>query len=230
MFYSDEIISKLQAENILALKIEEALAGVKNQTLETGRQIRNGATRLSYYASCFTDNYQDVCSKLKEEDIRFLDGIFQLVKDRNLIYTMISIYIDMLLAGKSDESIRNIQRLLLRSGVAISSSFLTGYAFALSVTAAICIHVKVSSHVQSRIGQVANLAMLPLKAYGLVQQASVSADNLKISNPVYYHALYIRKLEMMYFLVEPLFSNSRYVNPFTASDSEIADSIARMMK
>lgn len=230
MFYSDEIISKLQAEKILALKLEEALTGVKNQTLETIRQIENGATRLTYYTSCFTNNYQDVCSKLKEEDIRFLNGIFQLVKDRNVIFTMLFIYIHMLLEGKPEERIRNIQRLLLRSGVAISSSFLTGYAFATSVTATICVHVKVSSHVQSRIGQVANLALLPLKTYGLVQQASVSANNLKTSHPVYYNALYIRQLEMMYFLIEPLFSNSRHVNPFNASDSEIADLIVRMMK
>ncbi len=95
MYFSDSIITSLQAEKILALKLDKALAGVKNNVTSTLKQIGNGVTRASYYTSCFTDNYQDVCAKLKHDDIRFVSGLIQLYKDRDIIFEMIRLYIEV---------------------------------------------------------------------------------------------------------------------------------------
>lgn len=71
MYHSDLIIKGIQADKLMALQLEKALAGVKDLALTQAGKIGDGATRLLYYTSCFTDNYQDVCARLKEEDIRF---------------------------------------------------------------------------------------------------------------------------------------------------------------
>jgi len=86
MYHSDLIIDGIQAEKLMALQLEKSLTGVKNQVIQQASTISDGATRLLYYTSCFTDNYQDVCAKLKEQDLHFLEGLVELVKSRNIIY------------------------------------------------------------------------------------------------------------------------------------------------
>lgn len=80
MFSNSDLITKMQADNLLAVRLEKALGGVKDSVLDQARRMRLGAGRLAYYTSCFTDNYQDVCAAQKTEDIRFLEGLTQLVK------------------------------------------------------------------------------------------------------------------------------------------------------
>ncbi|MDR6348702.1 hypothetical protein [Pantoea sp. SORGH_AS_0659] len=80
MYHSDLILKGIKADELMASQLEKALIGVKDQALQQASKIGDGATRLVYYTSCFTDNYQDVCAKLKEEDLRFLDGIAEVVK------------------------------------------------------------------------------------------------------------------------------------------------------
>lgn len=87
MYHSDWIIQHIQAEKLMALQLENALSGVKDQVLQQARKISDGATRLLFYTSCFTENYQDVCARLKAEDLRFAEGIQQLIKDRNIIFS-----------------------------------------------------------------------------------------------------------------------------------------------
>ena len=98
MYYSDSLITSIDAHKILALKLEHALTGVKDEVLKQAQLLDDGATRLSYQLSCFTENYQDVCLRLRKEDSRFLTGIVQLIKHRDVIYKMLYIYIKSLFA------------------------------------------------------------------------------------------------------------------------------------
>ncbi|WP_255249162.1 hypothetical protein [Enterobacter hormaechei] len=68
-----------------------------------------------------------------------------------------------------------------------------------------------------------------LNIYGIVQRAAESADNLKNFCPLFYNALYMEGLEMMYFLIEPIIMKSGYLNINTASDGEIVRALKRMM-
>ncbi|EMG7949856.1 hypothetical protein V5L04_004585 [Enterobacter hormaechei] len=68
-----------------------------------------------------------------------------------------------------------------------------------------------------------------LNIYGIVQRAAESADNLKNFCPLFYNALYMEGLEMMYFLIEPIIMKSGYLNINTASDEEIVRALKRMM-
>ncbi len=72
----------------------------------------NGITRASYYTSCLMDNYQDVCSKLKQEDTRFIAGLAQLVKSRDIIFQMIKIYIETYFQNKKKKKLNIFSRSL----------------------------------------------------------------------------------------------------------------------
>lgn len=125
MYFSDSVINSLQADKILALKLDKALAGVNSHVISTFEKMGNGLTRASYYVSCFTDNYQDVCSSLKHEDVRFISGLIQLVKDRNIIFEMIRIYIEVHFKNKSEGRVQHILRKLVSAGIHLSNVGMT---------------------------------------------------------------------------------------------------------
>ncbi|WP_049007030.1 hypothetical protein [Enterobacter cloacae] len=230
MYYSDSLITSMDAHKILALKLEHALKSVKDEVLKQARQIDDGATRLSYQLSCFTKNYQDVCLRLRKEDSRFLTGIVQLIKHRNIIYKMLYIYIKSLLSNKSEKRIHNIQQNLINLGVSISSSTLSSQAFIYSATIAICSSVHTNIWMKEKITSFSTYAVLGLKIYGIVEQASRSANHLKNYNAYYYNLLYQEELEMMFFLIDPIIMRSPILNQAYASDSDIAYAISRMIK
>lgn len=64
--------------------------------------------------------------------------------------------------------------------------------------------------------------------YGVIQNAADSAHRLSIQSPTYHNALYTQELEMMYFLIEPLFKRAgAFQQPL--SDKNIANIITRMI-
>ncbi|MCS2160909.1 hypothetical protein MUU47_07165 [Scandinavium sp. H11S7] len=231
MYSNKNIIDALQVNKIMAVKLDEALSGVKDDVLAQLGRINAGATRLTYYASCFTDNYRDVCSRLRDEDVRFLFGIAQLVKRRNVIFDMIHMYIDSIIKYKSYESIQNIKRHLMRLGVKISVTNATNEGLSFAITTAICYGFGFRPAVQGKLNKYSIAASIASIAgvYGLVQEAANCANHIKKHNPLYYHSLYSAKLEMMYFLIEPLIRQGELTNRISITDEDAARLIARLV-
>jgi len=106
----------MQADSLLGVRLDKALAGVKDAVLDQARHVNMGVTRLAFYSSCFTDNYQDVCAAQKSEDVRFMEALVQLVKRHDVIKRMFQIYVEHLLSTRSSESTRRIQQALIKKG------------------------------------------------------------------------------------------------------------------
>lgn len=230
MYYSNAIIDKIASDKNLAMKLDSAVSGVKNQIVEQASRIQDGATRVAYYTSCFTENYQDVCSKLKSEDVRFFEALNQLFKGRKIISDLINVYVELILKNKTYQQLEHIKRLLMKMDVNIITSSLTTQSFTLGVTMAICLGSNISSNIVAKISKVSGVAVAGLGLYGYIQEAAESAERLQVMHPIYYNALYMRKLEMMYFLVEPVFLNAHVYTETIFSDNEIANTIARMVR
>lgn len=224
MYHSDLILKGIKADELMASQLEKALIGVKDQALQQGSKIGDGATRLVYYTSCFTDNYQDVCAKLKEEDLRFLDGIAEVVKRRDIIYRLVHIYVEEIFRFKTREQLSAINSGLLKAGVIISSNTLNNQTFVIGITTAVCLGIGFNSSIVAWTGKTAALTVTGLGLYGIVQQAADSAERLRLQAPMYYQALHMQRLEMMYFLVEPTFMKAQ------AFESDITNAIINMVK
>lgn len=85
MYYSNIVISYLQTNKILAIKLERAVSGIEQQVSSQVKTIGAGVTRTLYYTSCFTDEYQDVC---KGRRMRMLD----LLKVSTIFYSVMILY------------------------------------------------------------------------------------------------------------------------------------------
>jgi len=229
MNYNNDVISYLQANNILALKLDHALTGVREMVSRQVETIGAGAKRALYYTSCFTDDYQDVCRNQKNEDIRFANGVVHVFQNKDIAYEMLRIYFEKIFQYKTSEQLENIKRKLMAVNVHIAASSLTNAGFALAVAYSVAIGMNLSLELSALVGGKAGGIVAAAGIYGVIQKAADSAQRLKYVYPAYYAALYSQELEMMYFLVEPLFERAGAFSHST-SDSDIADIITQMIR
>lgn len=233
MYYSETIIKKIGTDKELAVRLDKALAGVKEGVVDYLNGLEDGITRLLYYTSCLTDNYQDVCNKLSSEDKRFLFSLYELIKHRDVIFRMIKVYIETLLKNKSEVEKKTILEKLTPFTTNYSIKYISRNGLIYAVAAYICygnnMNLAVQNALMKKTGSRVGVVIGGLNLYGLVQHAAESADNLKNSCPLFYNALYAEGLEMMYFLIEPIIMKSGYLNINSASDEEITRALKRMM-
>lgn len=233
MYYSETIIKKIGTDKELAVRLDKALTGVKEGVLDYLNGLEDGITRLLYYTSCITDNYQDVCNKLSSEDKRFLFSLYELIKHRDVIFRMIKIYIETLLKNKSAVEKKTILEKLTPFTTNYSIKYISRNGLIYAVASYICYGNKMNLAVQNalmkKIGSRVGAVIGGLNLYGLVQHAAESADNLKNFCPLFYDALYVEGLEMMYFLIEPIIMKSGYLNINSVSNEEITRTLKRMM-
>ncbi|EML1452333.1 hypothetical protein HCH39_14200 [Enterobacter kobei] len=233
MYYSETIIKKIGTDKELAVRLDKALAGVKEGVVDYLNGLEDGITRLLYYTSCLTDNYQDVCNKLSSEDKRFLFSLYELIKHRDVIFRMIKEYIETLLKNKSEVEKKTILEKLTPFTTNYSIKYISRNGLIYAVAAYICygnnMNLAVQNALMKKTGSRVGVVIGGLNLYGLVQHAAESADNLKNFCPLFYNALYAEGLEMMYFLIEPIIMKSGYLNINSASDEEITRALKRMM-
>ena len=233
MYYSETIIKKIGTDKELAVRLDKALAGVKEGVVDYLNGLEDGITRLLYYTSCLTANYQDVCNKLSSEDKRFLFSLYELIKHRDVIFRMIKVYIETLLKNKSEVEKKTILEKLTPFTTNYSIKYISRNGLIYAVAAYICygnnMNLAVQNALMKKTGSRVGVVIGGLNLYGLVQHAAESADNLKNFCPLFYNALYAEGLEMMYFLIEPIIMKSGYLNINSASGEEITRALKRMM-
>lgn len=230
MYGNSEVTSYLQANKILALKFDHAVSAVGQQVAEQIKTIGAGATRALYYTSCFTDEYQDVCREQKAEDIRFQYGVIHLLQHGGVVYDMLRIYFDEIFKYKTFDQIEHIKQILMAANIHIAASSLTKTGFALATATSVAVGMNLSLDLSAMAGRAAGTMVTVAGLYGVVQKAADSAHRLRFNHPSYYAALYAQELEMMYFLVEPVFERAGAFKSQWVSDEGIADIIIRMIR
>jgi len=230
MYNNNEVVHYLQANRILALKLDHVFSGVGQQVTNQVEALGKGATRLLYYTSCFTDEYNDVCQQQKTEDLRFRNAVIRIIRQADVVYEMLRIYFEEIFKYKTNEQLEHIKKALMAVNVHIAASTLTNAGYALAVATGVRIGLNLSVQLSGITGRAAGTTVGVVATYGLVQKAADSAHRIQVRYPAYYSALYMQELEMMYFLVEPVFERAGALEAQWSSDSGIANIIARMIR
>lgn len=230
MHQNNAVISYLQANNILATKLDRAVSAVGKEVAEQVKTAGMGATRVLNYLSCFTDEYNDVCHQQKREDIRFRNAVIRLIQQHDIVGEMLRIYFDEIFQHRTSQQLEYIKQGLMAVNVHIASSALTSAGFAFATARLVKSGLNVNMHISARAGTVASVTLMVASGYGIVQKAADSAYRLYIQHPAYYAALYAQELEMMYFLIEPVFQRAGAFEPQWGPDSDIVNVITRMVR
>jgi len=230
MYDNSEVISYLQANKILALKLDHAVTAVGQQVANQVETLEKGATCLLYYTSCFTDEYNDVCQQQKTEDLRFRNGVIRIIQHGDVVCNMLKIYFEEIFKYKTNDQLEHIKKALMAANIHIAASTLTGAGYALAVATSVRMGLHLSMQLSALTGRATGTLAGVVAAYGLVQKAADSAHRLYVQCPAYYSALYMQQLEMMYFLIEPIFERASALEAQWSSDSGIANIITRMIR
>ncbi|MHC0467046.1 hypothetical protein [Kosakonia cowanii] len=230
MYTNSALAEQMRAEKFLAIALDHALTGVKDEMLKQVDNLQTGATRIAFYASCFTQNYQDVCARQKAEDIRFAENLFGLINKWNVIERMIRIYVDLLLQNLTPERLRRIERTLFRQGSKLVTGSFTNQALASAITTAACYSFGMKVTLNSMLFKVSIISLTLTGWYAYVQKAADASARLKQHDGIYWQALYAEKLEMLYFLIEPVISRNPPLSRILSSDEEIAAAIMRILR
>lgn len=230
MYNNDKIISHLQTNKILALKLDHAVSDIGAQVASQVQTLGKGATRLLYYTSCFTDEYNDICQQQKTEDIRFAKGVYHILRREDIVCEMLNIYFSEIFRHRTSDQIDHIKQIVMTVNIHISASSLTNSGFALAVASSVAIGMSLSLEISALAGSWASRGIASIGIYGIVQKAADSAHRLQFMSPIYYAELYAQELEMMYFLIEPLFERAKAFNTQWISNVEIADIITKMIR
>ena len=230
MQHNNQIISYLQANDILAKKLDYAFHGVSDAVSHQIETVGAGLQRALFYTSCFTTEYQTVCQQQRSEDIRFMKAALKLVHHGHVVSTLLSLYFDEIFRHRTASQLAWIKRSLMALNIHIPASHLTQHGFALAVTATIAAGVNASLNMSVLAGRRAGNVFAVAGIYGTIQNAAECADRLHYTLPAYYNALYAAELEMMYFLIAPLFERSGAIRNAWPSDEEITDIITKMIR
>lgn len=110
----------------------------------------------------------------------------------------------------------------------IAASYLTNAGFSLAVASAGAVGMNLSLDMSALIGGKTAGIIGMAGIYGVIQKAADSARRLHYIAPDYYAALYAQELEMMYFLIEPLFDRAEAFKN-ESSERNIINTIKRMV-
>jgi len=230
MPYQKELIRYLQNNDILALKLEKALKGVAEMVSAKIDVIGSGFVRLSTYATCFTTSYQGICRQQGKEDYRFTQAIIILLRNESIFEKMLSIYFNELIKYKTYQQIEVIKKGLMAVNVYVAASSLTNAVFAFGLASAVVLGANLSIDISILNKRYFVKALAAAGIYGIVQKAADSALRLKFASPTYYNALYIMELEMLYFVIEPLFIRADAFSISSPSEQDIINIITKMVR
>lgn len=186
MYYSNVVISYLQANKILAMKLDRAVSGIEQRVSGQVKTIGAGVTRILYYTSCFTDEYQDVCKKQKNEDVRFAKGIYHLLQRKNNVYEMLKIYFEEIFKHKTTEQLEHIKRILMAVNIHIAADSLTKSGFVLATATCVSVGMKLSLDMGAIAGRSAGAPLQWLACMVLCRGLQIA---LSVSESVILHSL-----------------------------------------
>lgn len=202
---------KMQADRIIALKVENALVEIKQDLRETADTLYSGVERVSWYGSCLFDDYKDVCRQLRKEDYRMLIAVKQVYLRDDVVFDMVEIFFKKKLIRISEEK----QNIILQEVAKKIAEHASIKFIKLSLAYVIAKIVRTSRDFNDSHTKIINKGSLAVvqvgSFYGKMQKAAMAARRLKNIEPEYYWELYNEKIESLYFLIEPEMSKIIYM-------------------
>lgn len=118
----------------------------------------------------------------------------------------------------------------MAANIHIAASSLSRIGFTLATATSVAVGMNLRLEMSAFAGRLAGIASVGAGLYGVVQKAAGSAHRLHFIYPSYYAALYLQELEMMYFLIEPVFERADALKAQWASDEDVVSVITRMIR
>jgi hypothetical protein len=207
-----------EAQNDFALRLDRAVEGVREMAHDAVHNIGKGGQRLLWRTSYFFEGYEDVNQRIHREDKRIILAGLQVINggmfENNVIKKFVNIYVDKLLEPHAREQsfFNDLHEKLVHSAspaihlaAKFKASAAAKNAIISAITEVIYIAVIRKAFIREGFRKFGMSITFAFQMYGYVDKAAVSANKLKRECPTLYWSFYASKIEMLYFIFEPLF-------------------------
>lgn len=208
---SDLLKMKFQSDRQIALYSEAGLKNVIRSARGVASNVYSGVERASWYTSCLTGRYADICNELVTEEKRMVLSVKSIYRYRDVIQLMIMIYIQLILddaeSGNEKNKIQNIVTKV--TGVLANREVgkATRVALSFTLSKALAESQLFSNVVVGSVSKGMPYVIAFFQFYGIEQKAAMAARKLKALDPDYYWSLYELEIEMLYYFIDPVMSN-----------------------
>ncbi|AHG19737.2 hypothetical protein Z042_08950 [Chania multitudinisentens RB-25] len=206
MDYSSILRQHMQAERKMAISLDKGVKGVYEKAIDTTEVLYDGFERLSWRTSCFIDKYEDVCQEIKIEDERYVLGIWELFRKRDILLYMLTLYVEFVLddEDRTQREVKSKARGTSKLFAGLVAGMLTKKAIAYTIGKSLSGSPEILASIRKHTYKKGTLALTAVTFYGQVQKAAMAARKLRMLEPRYYNILYINNIEMLYIYVDPI--------------------------
>lgn len=174
------------------------------------------------------EKYNDVCQELQHEDSRMVSAIKEIFKRDDVILDLVNIYIGDLINNFD----KNKQKSISKAILGLTSEFSTNRAIKESISYTLAKTISTTLNFETSLRQTINqtsyLSITTATFYGKVHKAAISARHLRDINPTLYTLFYSQRLEMLYFLIEPVLPPYFFTN--TINTEEVIELISGIIR
>ncbi|MEX6216111.1 hypothetical protein AB6G22_20655 [Providencia hangzhouensis] len=218
-------------QEMIAIATDHGLSAMRDVAEDTVNTIGDGlnrSLRLGY--SYFFDEAE--FDTIIDEDVRLFYAIKQFTENKNPLKDIIQTYLDLTLQNKTEKEVEDLYSRFKKSinfaGKAATKR-LTKMVL-IEIMAQILYEVIIFNPVVlKRVKSFTNAVLIVGGVYGRSEQAAFAAQQLKITNPIYYRALYNKGIEMLYFIPKPKMDKGLYIVDGYSSIDNILDVLLDLM-
>lgn len=218
--YSSYLKLKIKSDRKLASILDKAVNQVGQNLYDMASDALAGAERATWYLSCLTPGYADVCREQSHEDIRYFYGLYQAARREDVILDMVEIYFKKEIVQISDSAEQSLLASVAQYFADIASERLNKQTLAYFLAIIVLSSGDFKEAVVKAITKSMGTVIGAVSFYGKVQNAALSARKLKTLHPEYYWELYNNKIEMLYHLIESEMSKIIYFIMSGSNDEE----------
>ena len=208
---SDLLKLKFQSDRQIALYAEAGLKNIIRSAQGVVSNVYSGVERASWYTSCLTERYLDVCQELVTEEKRMALCVKSIYRYRDVIQLMIMIYLQLTLddaeSGNKEGKVQNVVAKITKFLADREAGKTTRLALVYTLSKALAESQLLSDVVVGRVSKGMPYVVAFFQFYGVEQKAAIAARKLKAFEPKYYRALYEIELEMLYYFISPVLNN-----------------------
>lgn len=206
--------TKYTYQDKMAQTLDKAIVDVKETSASYIETIGLGLERGVMHLSMFFDGYEDVHEKTKEEDKRFFKMIYESATGENPVKEIVKLFFNYLIEDLDDNEIKYLNYALkttLHSAGKMVTQGGTRVYIATIVSELFYSAVLRNAIAKKMISKGSNLAMFVSAGYGVIELAARAKERLRYENPIFFNILYIKGIEMAYFIVEPNLSSELHM-------------------
>ncbi|QHM74134.1 hypothetical protein C7M52_00055 [Mixta theicola] len=223
-----------RADSQLAEVLSRAYVAVGDNAKDVWKHLYLGVERITWYSSCFFDDYQGICHQLRRQDYNELQSILHGYQRSDVCALVFTLFIEYLLLPLSEADVRAVMQKikndlhidLMQRAALIASGSVAKKTVAYSIASAV-ITRRPGINIYKTVSRRAMLLTV-IEHYGILQERTKCARKLWRTDYVFHDILASNRVETFWFYVEPVLG--KYLTAPRKKEQDVYKIISELLR